>query len=1263
MVDIPANATMDAAGNGNIAADQFSVIADLTEPRADIEGPDGPVNSAFDITVTFSEPVQGFEAEDLEVVNGTAGNLRGSEADYMVTITLAPTRGPVTVTLADCFDIRSGECLVTDLAGNGNQGATFTVTTVAAGVTPSQMMLSIAEGEMGTYTLTLNRQPSTEVTVTPSSSDQGVATVSGPLTFNSSNWDQPQMVTVTGVSDGIIHGGDRSTTITHSTTSSDSNYGGLISMGEVAVTVTDTAWLALSLTTLTVTEGEEMTYTVRLNRSPTNRVVVTPVSSDQTVVTVLPVELTFTPSNWQTPQTVTVTGVDNDIDDREDRTATINHTTASADPSHHGLSGDQVMAIVTDDDIAGVTVSETDLTVAEGGTASYRVRLNTSPTGRVTVRPRSSDQMVATVLPVELTFTPNNWQTPQSLTVRTMDNAIVDQEDHRATISHNISGYGSVSVPNVTVTVTDDDEEDINGPMISMMRDINRSTTNRALFTLRARPAPTSDLDVAVRINLSKKVRSQSLGGMPNPGAVGMLTASVGGLGVAAQTSPQLVHEGDNTVTIPAGQSSVDLMVEDVDGRKVTMVMVMGAGYSLEGDAEVSLEPNVAVSANAARVSENGGMGSYTLALTLRPTGEVTVVPMSSDRTVATVSGPLTFNANNWNQPQTVTVTGVNDAIDNDPDRTTQVTHRVSGGRYDDVVIDLVRVTVVDDEVVAIAIRALEPSVMEGVPVQFQLTAIPTPMADLVVAIAVADPDGILTDTAPTEVTIPANQSTFLFELATDDDEVDELDATVAVTLEEVPDADYAVAAAPNNTASITVMDNDGLTRERRERGIEHALGAFGRAAGWDLVETIRSRSRNSAVQVKAFEITNLPTFGVINMGATGSSIKLSSIDLSELLDSEIRVAFSPQAAQASPSELSGKSPLVRAWIKASRTDVDSNPLEGWTQEGEVIIGRFGIDAAYASGWLVGSVFSWNDGNIEFEDTDTNGGVGIDLLSINPYVSFTKGKLHLWGTIGGGIGDMSYEDSPTGAATSTSSDLRMLKAAAGAEYAFGRLGPFDLKGRGEGMIVDMDADGSSDPLVGYDEVGATVYGTRGEFELGLPLNFDDNRTELRPYVFTGLRQDGGLGNDLVMEYGGGFALRTRSLVAEGTIRSQTGREDDAVSLKGYSISLAYDRGNDRKGLVAGFEQSAGPSSDYDPYGGGALSSFSPRGAGTETRLHLGYGIGWDEQLLRPFVEMDWQESQQSDLDLGLEYQYSNGSASLGYSGGELSLRFRFRKLF
>jgi len=1130
------------------------------------------------------------------------------------------------------------------------------------------------------------------------------------------------------------------------------------------------------------------------------------------------------------------------------------------------------MQFMVTTEAAGVTLSATMLSVTEGTTETYTIRLNRQPTGNVMVTPTSNEPTVATVSGT-LTFTPNNWSTPQMVRVTGVDNGAINASDRSTTITHRIvgGGYDAIPVPDVTVRTIDA------LPVASILSNDDESTTDTAFFMLRVMPAPTSDLEVRIRVSFGSP-QAQSLVALPN--------LSAGGFGVAAQTSAQPVREGENTVTIPAGSTSVELTVEGVGGRRVTVTVEMGVGYNIGGGAEVGggasavIEPNVAVSPNAVRVSENGGMASYTLALTLRPTEDVTVMPASNDGTVVTVSGPLTFNVNNWNQPQTVTVRGVDDFIDNDlprtaiishtiagggyeevavasvmvtaidddtarvtvsptelsvneadgtgtytvvlnsqptadvtvtpmssddmvamvpgpltftpsnwnqpqtvtvrgvddlidnegdrtatishtvsggdyggvsidpvmvtatdddstgatvspialtvdeaggtgtytvvlnsqptadvtitpasedgtvatvsdpltftpsnwnmpqtvtvtgvddnalndPARRTRVTHTVSGGNYGGIVIDDVSVTAVDDEVAAISIRAVETSVIEGAPVQFRLTVTPMPTADMVIAITVTDPDGVLVEAAPTTVAIEANQSTTLLELATDDDGVDELDATVTVTLEEAAATDYTVAAAPDNRASITVIDNDGLTREQRERGIKHALGAFGRAAGWDLAETIRNRSRDTAQQGKAFEIVNLPSFGSSGIDRP----RPMSMDLFDLLerDAEIRMTFNPPSAEASPSDSSDNSPLVRAWIKGSKTDVRSNPFDGRTQEGEVVIGRFGIDATYASGWVLGAAFSWQDANIEFDDSTfaTSGGVDVDLLSVNPYVSFTKGKLHLWGTIGGGLGTLSYEDSPTDAPTSTSSDLRMLTAAAGAEYAFGRFGPFDLKGRGEGMIVDIDADGSSHPLVGYEEIGITVYGARGEFELGLPLQFDDNRTEFRPYVFTGLRRDGGLADGLALEYGGGFALRTGSLSAEGSVRSQVGRDDDDVELKGYSISLAYDRGNDRKGLLAEFEQSAGPS-NYDPYSVGALSSFSPSAAGTATRLRLGYGIGWDEQLLRPFVQMDWRESQQSDLDLGLEYQYSDGSANLSYSDGELNLRFRFRKLF
>ena len=81
-VDVPANVATDAAGNGNTAASQFSVLADLTRPTVTITGPTDAQNSAFDVTITFSENVTGFEQSDVTVGNGTITAFSGSGAPH-----------------------------------------------------------------------------------------------------------------------------------------------------------------------------------------------------------------------------------------------------------------------------------------------------------------------------------------------------------------------------------------------------------------------------------------------------------------------------------------------------------------------------------------------------------------------------------------------------------------------------------------------------------------------------------------------------------------------------------------------------------------------------------------------------------------------------------------------------------------------------------------------------------------------------------------------------------------------------------------------------------------------------------------------------------------------------------------------------------------------------------------------------------------------------------------------------------------------------
>ena len=76
------------------------VDADTTSPAVAISSDaSAPVAGPFSIAIAFSEPVTGFELDDLVVGNGSASELQGNNATYTVTITPAAS-GTVTVDIA-----------------------------------------------------------------------------------------------------------------------------------------------------------------------------------------------------------------------------------------------------------------------------------------------------------------------------------------------------------------------------------------------------------------------------------------------------------------------------------------------------------------------------------------------------------------------------------------------------------------------------------------------------------------------------------------------------------------------------------------------------------------------------------------------------------------------------------------------------------------------------------------------------------------------------------------------------------------------------------------------------------------------------------------------------------------------------------------------------------------------------------------------------------------------------------------------------------
>ena len=104
-------ATLVAGGGAQLNC----LAADTTSPTVVISSDaSAPVTSPFPIEIAFSEPVTGFELDDLFVGNGSASELQGNNASYTATIT-PEASGTVTV------DIAAG--VAQDGAGNPSTAA------------------------------------------------------------------------------------------------------------------------------------------------------------------------------------------------------------------------------------------------------------------------------------------------------------------------------------------------------------------------------------------------------------------------------------------------------------------------------------------------------------------------------------------------------------------------------------------------------------------------------------------------------------------------------------------------------------------------------------------------------------------------------------------------------------------------------------------------------------------------------------------------------------------------------------------------------------------------------------------------------------------------------------------------------------------------------------------------------------------------------------------------------------------------------------
>ena len=726
-----------------------------------------------------------------------------------------------------------------------DQSVTVSITEKdAVGVTISPTALTVTEGDAngGSYTVKLTSEPAGDVTVTISGHSGSDLSLSGTtltnnvLTFTTENWAVAQTVQVTAGEDADAVA-EADVTLAHAIGSTDdSTYEALPDQSvTVSITENDAVGVTIDPTSLTVTEGDATgaSYTVVLTSQPAGDVTVTVSGHADTDLTLSGAKLTsnvltFTSSNWGTAQTVTVKAAE-DEDGNQDADVTLVHAISSTDDSTYNALADQSVTVsITENDVVGVTINPTTLTVTEGDATgnSYTVVLATQPAGNVTVTISGHADTDLTLSGTslsnddELTFTDQNWGTAQTVKVKAAEDGDADQ-DADVTLVHAIgsaddSDYNALADQSVTVSIAENDSAGVTISPTSLT--VTEGDAAGASYTVKLTSEPAGNVTVTISGHSGTDV---TVSGTTLTNNVLTFTDQNWS---TAQTVKVVAGEDDDATTDP----------------DVTLVHAIGSAddtaYHALADQSVTVSitendaVGVTIDPTSLTVTEGDATGSsYTVKLNTQPAGDVTIAisgQADTDLTLAgtTLSndGELTFTTENWGTAQTVTVKAAEDD-DADQDADVVLAHDIGSTAdtvYDALADQRVTVSITEKDAVGVSITPTSLTVTEGdaAGASYAVTLTSQPAGD--VTIAISGQAG--TDLTLSGTTLTNNVLTFTTEnwgtaqtvkvtAAEDHDATQDPDVTLVHAIGSTADSDYNALADQSVTVSITENDEVGV--------------------------------------------------------------------------------------------------------------------------------------------------------------------------------------------------------------------------------------------------------------------------------------------------------------------------------------------------------------------------------------------------------------------------------------------------------------------
>ena len=544
-------------------------------------------------------------------------------ADWNIdqTVTLAAAADPDRINGSALIQCSAPELAAKDVT------ATEEDNTPGLAILTSANAVIVPEGGTTNFLVKLNTEPISPTTVTVSwaSGDTNLSVQSGrSLVFDAADWNIDQTVTLAAASDPDRING--SALIQCSAPE--------LAAKDVTATEEDNTpplTILTSANAVTVPEGGTTNFLVKLNTEPINPTTVTVswASGDTNLSVQSGRSLVFDAADWNVDQTVTLAAASDP--DRINSSALIQCSAPE-------LAAKDVTA-TEEDNTPGLAIltSANAVSVPEGGTTNFLVKLNTEPINptTVTVSWVSGDTNLSAQSGRSLVFDAADWNIDQTVTLAAA--ADPDRINGSALIQ-----CSSPELAAKDVTATEED----NTPGLAILTSANAVTVPEGGTT-----------------NFLVKLNTEPI----NPTTVTVSWVS-GDTNLSVQSGRSLIFDAadwniDQTVTLAAAS--------DPDRINGLALIQCSAPELASKDVTATEEDNtpglaILTSANAVTVPE-GGTTNFLVKLNTEPISPTTVTVswVSGDTNLSVQSGnSLVFKAADWNIDQTVTL-----AAAADPDR------------------------------------------------------------------------------------------------------------------------------------------------------------------------------------------------------------------------------------------------------------------------------------------------------------------------------------------------------------------------------------------------------------------------------------------------------------------------------------------------------------------------------------------------------------------------------------------------------------------